>query len=73
MAVVDDRDSTTTGKVDASPGVSPLRLRQSGSLGEVVHRISPAARSRLAIFLGVVLGLALLAAAWAFSGGPGPG
>jgi hypothetical protein len=32
-----------------------------------------AVRSRLAIFLGMVLGLALLAAAWTFSGGPGPG
>jgi len=52
--MVDDRDATTTGKVDASP-------------------VSPAARSRLAIFLGMVLGLGLLAAAWALSGGPGPG
>ncbi len=71
--MVDDRGSTIAGKVNGSPGVSPVRLRQTGRLGELVHRISPAARSRLAIFLGMVLGLVLLAAAWTFSGGPGPG
>ncbi len=71
--MVDDCDSITAGKVNASPSVSPVRLSRSESLGEVVHRISPAVRSRLAIFLGMVLGLALLAAAWALSGGPGPG
>ena len=50
-----------------------LGVRLEGRFGEVVHPMSRSARSWFAILLGMVLGLALLAAAWMFSGFPDAG